>query len=51
MRNLIRIHCKRFLFRWETFAVTLLNILLMVIGVLAARLMFDRRQLILIFTG
>ena len=41
MRNLIRIHCKRFLFRWETFAVTLLNILLMVIGVLAARLMFD----------
>lgn len=26
MRNLIRIHCKRFLFRWEAYAVTLINL-------------------------
>ena len=28
VRNLIRVHCKRFFFRWETFAVTLWNLLL-----------------------
>ncbi len=33
MRNLIRIHCKRFLFRWDAYAVTLINIM---IGIISA---------------
>lgn len=41
MRNLIRIHCKRFLFRWETFAVTMLNLLLTVICFLAASFLYE----------
>ena len=34
MRNLFFVHCRRFLFRWESFAVTLVNILLAVFAVL-----------------
>lgn len=41
MRNLIRIHCKRFWFRWETFAVTMLNLLLAVICFLAASFLYE----------
>lgn len=41
MRNLIRIHCKRYLFRWEAFAVTMLNLLLTVFCTMAAILMYD----------
>lgn len=41
MRNLIRIYCKRYLFRWETFAVTMLNLLLTVFCTLAAVLLFE----------
>lgn len=45
MRNLIRIHCKRFLFRWETFAATMLNLLLTVFCTLAALLMYEPEDL------
>lgn len=41
MRNLIRMHCKRFLFRWETFAVTLMNLLLMLISFFAASFLYE----------
>ena len=41
MKNLIYVHCKRFLFRWETFAVTLLNILFALIGTIAAALVYE----------
>lgn len=41
MRNLIRIYCKRYLFRWETFAATMLNLLLTVFCTLAAILLFE----------
>ena len=41
MRNLIRVNCKRFLFRWETFAVTMLNLLLTVICFLAASFLYE----------
>jgi len=41
MRNLIRMHCKRFLFRWETFAVTLVNLLLMLLCFLAAWKLYE----------
>ncbi len=33
MRNLIRIHCKRFLFRWEAIAASLINLM---IGIVSA---------------
>ena len=45
MRNLIRIHCKRYLFRWESFAVTMLNLLLTVFCTLAALLMYEPENL------
>ena len=45
MRNLIRVHCKRFWFRWETFAVTMLNLLLVVICFLAASFLYESGSL------
>ena len=36
MRNLIHVSCKRYLFRWETFAVTLLNLLLTILCTVAS---------------
>ncbi len=45
MRNLIRIHCKRFLFRWETLAVTMLNLLLTVICFLAVSFLYESNMI------
>lgn len=45
MRNLIRIHCKRYLFRWETFAATMLNLLFTVFCTMAALLMYEPEYL------
>ena len=41
MRNLVLVHCKRFLFRWETFAVTLLNLFLGVCSTIFAVILYD----------
>lgn len=48
MRNLILVHCKRFFFRWEAFAVTLFNLFLSVCSIMFAVLLYDPVSIIYI---
>lgn len=40
MRNLIRVHCKRFFFRWETYALTLWNLFLGMVSLYLASVLY-----------